>query len=248
MKFNSSVLRALLCASVVFAFANSAAADDRKDEAHRVQASADVLNEIMAAPDKGIPQEIMESAVCVAVVPALKKGGFVVGAEYGKGVASCKNAEGWSAPAPFKVVGGSWGLQIGGEAVDLVMLVMNNNGMEKLLSSKFKLGADASVAAGPVGRHVEGETDWKMRAEVLTYSRARGVFAGLTLNGAVIEQDHDATRAFYGEDAKFAAILHGQVPPPAGSQPFLAAVRKLSARAEAAKINEKESKEVDAQK
>jgi lipid-binding SYLF domain-containing protein len=248
MKFNGAVLRAWLCVLAVFAFANLAAADDREDEAHRVQASADVLNEIMAAPDKGIPQEIMESAVCVAVVPALKKGGFVVGAEYGKGVASCKNNSSWSAPAPFKVVGGSWGLQIGGEAVDLVMLVMNNNGMEKLLSSKFKLGADASVAAGPVGRHVEGETDWKMRAEVLTYSRARGVFAGLTLNGAVIEQDHNATVAFYGDDAQFSSILHGQVSPPVGSQPFLAAVKKFSARAEAAKMNEKESKDANAQK
>ncbi len=163
----NSILRIALCGAVLLGFVNLAWADDREDEVKRVKAAADVLDEIMAAPDKGIPQDIMESAVCVGVAPSLKKGGFVFGAEYGKGVATCRTATGWSAPAPFKVVGGSWGLQIGAEAVDLVMLVMNKDGMEKLLSSKFKLGADASVAAGPVGRHAEGETDWKMRAEVL---------------------------------------------------------------------------------
>lgn len=243
MNIKSPVLRLAACGVVLFTFLSPAWADERADEVKRVQTSADVLNEIMAAPDKGIPQEIMESAVCVGVVPSVKKGGFIVGAEYGKGVATCHTANGWSAPAPFKVVGGSWGLQIGGEAVDLVMLVMNRNGMEKLLSSKFKLGADASAAAGPVGRHVEGETDWKMRAEVLTYSRARGLFAGVTLNGAVIEQDSDATRAFYGRDTSFRAILQGSVMAPDGSEPFLAAVRKLAARAEAAKVSEQKPDE-----
>ncbi len=136
------------------------------------------------------------------------------------------------------IAGGSWGLQIGGEAVDLVMLVMNHDGMEKLLSSKFKLGADASVAAGPVGRHAEGETDWKMRAQVLTYSRARGVFAGVTVNGAVIQQDDDSTRALYGRQVSFRSILQGKVAAPSGSGTFLAAVRKFSANAEAAKLNE----------
>jgi len=217
---------------------NLAWTEDREAEVKRVKAAADVLDEIMAAPDKGIPQDIMESAVCVGVAPSLKKGGFVFGAEYGKGVASCRTATGWSAPAPFKVVGGSWGLQIGAEAVDLVMLVMNKDGMEKLLSSKFKLGADASVAAGPVGRHAEGETDWKMRAEVLTYSRARGVFAGLTVNGAVIEPDADATTAFYGHQTSFRSILQGGVAAPSGSGPYLSAVKKFSARAEAAKLND----------
>jgi lipid-binding SYLF domain-containing protein len=223
--------------AVLMAFAHLAWSDDRAEEAKRVQAAADVLNEIMAAPDKGIPQEIMDSAKCVAIVPSLKKGGFVFGAEYGKGVASCHNAEGWSAPAPFTVAGGSWGLQIGGEAVDLIMVVMNDKGMQSLLSSKFKLGADASAAAGPVGRHVEGETDWKLKAEVLTYSRARGIFAGLTLNGAVIEQDKDATRAFYGNDASFSAILNGTVPAPSGSEPFLAAMKKFAAQSQTAKAN-----------
>jgi lipid-binding SYLF domain-containing protein len=165
----------------------------------------------------------------------LKKGGFIFGAEYGKGVASCRTATGWSAPAPYTVAGGSWGLQIGGEAVDLVMIVMNDKGMEHLLSSKFKLGADASVAAGPVGREAEGDTDWKLRAEVLTYSRARGIFAGVTVNGAAIAQDHDATRAFYGSDDSFRSILTGEVPTPSGSQPFLAAVSKFSAEAQSEK-------------
>ena len=201
----------MLLASVSLAWA-----DEREDEVAG-EAVGGCSDEIMAAPDKGIPQDIMESAVCVGVAPSLKKGGFVFGAEYGKGVATCRTATGWSAPAPFKVVGGSWGLQIGGEAVDLVMLIMNKDGMEKLLSSKFKLGADASVAAGPVGRHAEGETDWKMRAEVLTYSRARGVFAGLTLNGAVIEQDREATVAFFGHDTTLRDILQGKVTPPSGS-------------------------------
>jgi SH3 domain-containing YSC84-like protein 1 len=239
MNIANSALRIVACAAVLLACLSPAWGNERSDVVKRVQASADVLDEIMAAPDKGIPQEIMESAVCVGVVPSVMKGGFIFGAEYGKGVATCRTANGWSAPAPFKVIGGSWGLQIGGEAVDLVMLVMNKNGMEKLLSSKFKLGADASVAAGPVGRHAEGETDWKMRAEVLTYSRARGLFAGVTLNGAVVEQDGDATRAFYGRDESFRAILQGGVSAPSGSEPFLAAVKKLATQAEAAKVNKK---------
>ena len=243
MSTRDAVLRIALCGALVLAVVNLAWGDDREDEVKRVQASAEVLNEIMAAPDKGIPQDIMESTVCVGVAPSLKKGGFVFGAEYGKGVATCRTADGWSAPAPFKVVGGSWGLQIGAEAVDLVMLVMNRDGMEKLLSSKFKLGADASVTAGPVGRHAEGETDWKMKAEVLTYSRARGVFAGLTLNGAVIEQDGDATRAFYGREAGFPDILRGGAAAPVGSESFLAAVKKFSAKAEAAKLEERKTEE-----
>src|SRR5208283_583669 len=241
MTTKSATLRIAVYVVALFAFLNLAWADDRENEVKRIRASADVLDEIMAAPDKGIPQEIMESAVCVGVVPALKKGGFIFGAEYGKGVATCRTADGWSAPAPFKVVGGSWGLQIGGEGVDLVMLVMNKNGMEKLLSSKFKLGADASVAAGPVGRHAEGETDWKMRAEVLTYSRARGVFAGLTVNGAVIEQDKEATYDFYGRQTSFRDILQGRVAAPSGSESFLAAVRKFSAKAQAAKLSDQET-------
>ena len=242
MSKNKCIFRTALCCALLLAAVSSAWADDHADEVQRVKAAGAVLNEIMAAPDKGIPEEIMNSAVCVGVVPSLVKGGFVFGAEYGKGVASCRTSSGWSAPAPFVVAGGSWGLQIGAEAVDLVMLIMNDDGMEKLLSSKFKLGADASVAAGPVGRHAQGETDWKMKAEVLTYSRARGIFAGVTVNGAVIQQDDDSTRAFYGSDKSFSDILQGRVAAPAGSEPFLAAVKKFSANAEAAKLNEQKAR------
>src|ERR1700741_2845304 len=192
------------------------AADEAKDSkvTDRVQAASDVLNEIQSAPDKGIPQEILGKAECVAVVPSMLKGGFIVGAKYGRGLASCRTPKGWSAPALFMVTGGSVGFQIGGQAVDLVMLIMNDDGMQHLLSSKFALGADASVAAGPVGRHAEGNTDWKMRAQVLTYSRARGIFAGVSLNGAVVKQDKDATREFYGHMVTFKAALTGEVDPP----------------------------------
>jgi lipid-binding SYLF domain-containing protein len=200
------------------------AADDQAKESKatdRLQAAADVLNQIESAPDSGIPREILSKAECVAVVPSLLKGGFIVGAKYGRGLASCRAPKGWSAPAFFMMTGGSIGFQIGGQAVDLVMLIMNNDGMQHLLSSQFALGADASVAAGPVGRHAEGNTDWKMRAQVLTYSRARGVFAGVALNGAVIKQDKDATREFYGHMVTFKAALTGEVDPPPAANPFL---------------------------
>jgi len=192
----------------------------------RVKAAATVLDEIEAAPDSSIPEEVLGSAQCVAVVPSLLKGGFVLGARYGRGIASCHTAKGWSAPAFFTVKGGSFGLQIGGQAVDLVMLIMNEKGMRELLSSKFQLGADASVAAGPVGRHAEGTTDWKMRAEVLTYSRARGVFAGITLNGASIKQDKSSTRDFYGRMVPFRTALTGEIPPPENARPFLDVLSK----------------------
>jgi lipid-binding SYLF domain-containing protein len=210
------------------------AADQAEKVQDRVQGAANVLQEIMAAPDKGIPEEILSSADCVAIVPSMKNGGFVVGARYGRGIATCRNNGAWSAPAPFLVEGGSWGLQIGGQAIDLVMLVMNQQGMQQLLSSKFKVGADASAAAGPVGRHAEGSTDWKMRSQILTYSRARGAFAGITLNGAVVKQDNDATQELYGRVIPFKQILTGSVPAPASTQPFLTNVAKYfhAARAE----------------
>jgi lipid-binding SYLF domain-containing protein len=167
------------------------------------------------------------------VVPSLLKGGFVVGASYGRGVASCRTTSGaWSAPAFFGVKGGSFGLQIGGQAVDWVMVVMNERGMRNLLSSKFKLGADASVAAGPVGRHAEGATDWKMRAQVLTYSRARGAFAGATLNGAVVTQDKNATRDFYGRMVPYRTLLAGSVAVPADAQAFVSALAQYDQAAQ----------------
>ena len=209
----------------------SAQTENGTKAADRVKASADVLSEIMAAPDKGIPEEILGSAECVAVVPSMLKGGFVIGGRYGRGIASCRTPKGWSAPAFFTVKGGSFGLQIGGQAVDLVMLVMNQEGMKNLLSSKFQIGADASAAAGPVGRHAEGETDWKMRAQILTYSRARGVFAGMTLNGASIKQDKDSTREFYGRMVPFRTSLTGEIPPPEAARPFLTILSKFAKQA-----------------
>src|SRR6266436_9041416 len=184
----------LALTTIALVFASLTWAADDKDESSinkRIDASAHVLNEVMATPDKAIPDSIMSDAKCIAVVPSMVKIAIGIGGNHGKGVATCRTSSGWSAPAPITIAGGSWGLQFGGEAVDLVMLVMNDKGMEHLLSSKFKLGAEGSVAAGPVGRQAEATTDWKMRSEVLSYSRARGIFAGLELNGAVIKQDDD---------------------------------------------------------
>src|SRR3984885_12753242 len=220
----------LLALIVTLGSLSFAAAEDTK-VSERVQAAAEVLNDIQGAPDKGIPQEVLGSAECVAVVPSMLKGGFIVGGKYGRGLASCRSPKGWSAPAFFVVTGGSFGFQIGGQAVDLVMLIMNKDGMKHLLSSQFALGADASVAAGPVGRHAEGNTDWKMRAEVLTYSRARGLFAGVSLNGAVVKQDKDSTREFYGRMVPFRTSLIGEIPPPAGANPFLSTLAKWAQEA-----------------
>ena len=221
----------LLCVVVCFATVGFAADDNQKDESQkavsRLQSAADVLDEIMNTPDNGIPSEVFGSAECVAVVPSMLKGGFVVGAHYGRGVASCRNAKGtWSAPAFFIMKGGSFGLQIGGQAVDLVMLIMNENGMKNLLSSQFKLGANASVAAGPVGRHAAADTDWKMRAQVLSYSRTRGVFAGLELNGALIQQDKESTYEFYNKFVPFKTSLNGEIQTPKGAEPFLSTLAK----------------------
>lgn len=224
----------VVAALVVWLGSLALGADDQAKESKasdRVQAAADVLNEIQSAPDSGIPEEILGRSQCVAVVPSMLKGGFIVGGKYGRGLASCRTAKGWSSPAFFTVKGGSFGFQIGGQAVDLVMLIMNNDGMQHLLSSQFALGADASVAAGPVGRHAEGNTDWKMRAQVLTYSRARGVFAGVSLNGAVVKQDKDSTREFYGHMVTTRAALTGEVEAPAPANPFLSTLAKWAQEA-----------------
>jgi SH3 domain-containing YSC84-like protein 1 len=213
---------------VLFTVTLSSAVFASEAASSRLESAATVLNEIMATPDKGIPSDILGSAKCVAVVPNLLKGGFIVGGAHGRGMATCRTATGWSAPAPLTTTGGSIGLQIGGQAVDLVMVVMNDRGMQALLTNRFKLGADASVAAGPVGRHTEGATDWKLRAEVLTYSRARGLFAGISFNGAVIKQDEDATGELYGRQIDFKTILTGSVQPPQSAEKFLAAVRQAA--------------------
>src|SRR5712675_2031445 len=194
------------------------------DSVARLQSSVDVLHAIMATPDKGIPEEVLSDAKCILVVPNLIKGGFIVGGKHGRGVATCRTAGGWSAPAFVSVGGGSWGLQIGIEGVDLVMLVMNDQGFQHLLSSKFELTGEVSVAAGPVGRHASAGTDWKMDTEMLTYSRSKGAFAGLTLEGAVVQQDSDSTRSVYGNDVSFKSVLQGNVPTPNIAKAFMQAV------------------------
>ena len=219
---------------VTSAWAGSA----REDSVARLQSSVDVLHSIMATPDKGIPEEVLSNAKCILVVPDLSKGGFIFGGKHGRGIASCRTSSGWSAPAFVSVGGGSWGLQIGVEGVDLVMLVMNEQGFQHLLSSKFQLSGEGSVAAGPVGRHASAGTDWKMNTQVLTYSRSRGVFAGLTLEGAVVQQDNDSTRAIYGRRMKFRNILSGRVSTPESAEAFVKAVSDAGQQASIAEATE----------
>jgi lipid-binding SYLF domain-containing protein len=225
MKKVMTLVAFLSLTSMAWAASGRAATDDRLDHA------GSVLHEIMAAPDKGIPEEVLEHAKCIAVVPHLLKGGFVFGAENGRGVATCRTPNGWSAPAFFTITGGSWGLQIGVEGIDLVLVIQNDRGMQHLINSNFELGADASAAAGPVGRHASADTDWKLNTEVLTYSRARGLFAGITLNGAAIRRDDDSTEAIYGHDISTRRILSGDIAVPQSAHAFLDAVGDAKAQA-----------------
>jgi lipid-binding SYLF domain-containing protein len=237
MRFkNRTMKRSLLALStgVLLLSSFSWAADDDKDQTNiqkRIDNAATVLNEIMGTPDKAIPDKVMSDAKCIAIVPSMVKIAVGFGGNHGKGVATCRTTHGWSAPAPITITGGSWGLQLGGQAIDLVLIVTNDQGMQHMLSSKFKLGAEASAAAGPVGRDAGADTDWKMKAEVLTYSRARGLFAGVDLSGSAISQDKDDTHLLYGKMVPFESILSGKVPPPDGSAAFLTAVRKYSHQA-----------------
>jgi len=212
--------------------------DDSKsntDIAKRLNSSASVLDEIMGTPDKGIPTDILADAKCIAVVPSMVHIAVGFGGRHGKGVATCRTTKGWSAPAPITITGGSWGLQLGGQAIDLVMLVMNQRGMDHLLSNKFKIGAEATGAAGPVGRQAAAGTDWKMKSEVLSYSRARGLFAGINLNGASIRQDKDATALLYCKFIPFQSVLSGKAQTPADAKTFLSTVQKYSIVASANK-------------
>jgi SH3 domain-containing YSC84-like protein 1 len=207
------------------------AATDREATIDRLDHAGRILHEVMGAPDSGIPEEVLEHAKCIAVVPHMLKGGFVFGAQNGRGVTTCRTEKGWSAPAFFAITGGSWGLQIGLEGVDLVMIIQNEHGMRQLMTSKFQLGGDASAAAGPVGRHASANTDWKLDTEILTYSRARGAFAGLTLSGSSIRRDDDSTQALYGRRVSTRSILEGRVAAPASANAFLEAVRSAKAQA-----------------
>jgi SH3 domain-containing YSC84-like protein 1 len=235
MTFNKLRKHLLALSTVILVFSCMSWADEDKDRSDidkRIEASANVLNEIMATPDKAIPDKVMRDAKCIAVIPSMIKIAIGFGGNHGKGIATCRTEHGWSAPAPISITGGSWGLQLGGQAVDLVMVVTNDQGMRHLLSSKFKIGAEASAAAGPVGRDAGADTDWKMKAEILSYSRARGIFAGIDLAGSVVSQDKDETRILYGKMVPFEDIFSGRVPAPDAARPFLAAVRKYAGQAE----------------
>lgn len=198
----------------------------------RLAAANTTLSEIMAASDKGIPQDLLNKAECVVVVPGLKKGAFIVGGKFGRGFVTCRKSSGlgWSAPAAVRVEGGSFGFQIGGSETDVIMLVLNKSGIDKLLESKFTLGGDASVAAGPVGRTSSADTDAKFRAEILTYSRSRGVFAGISLQGATLRPDSDANEELYGKGKTNRDIVMGDVAPPPAAEPMLQTLTKYSSR------------------
>jgi lipid-binding SYLF domain-containing protein len=202
------------------------------DAPKRLQVAAETFTEVMSVPDKAIPQDLLEKAQCVVIVPGLKKGAFIVGAKYGKGFVSCRKKDGigWSAPGSIRVEGGSFGFQIGGAETDVMMLVMNRKGMDRLLSTKFTLGGDASVAAGPVGRDTQAQTDAAMTAEILTWSRQRGLFAGISLSGATLREDADWNTELYGHALKNREVITGDVPPPAAAKDLLAALNKYSSR------------------
>jgi len=238
MRMTKFVVMVALAAFVAVAgpwVSNSAArssADD--DTAKRLDAAADVLNEIMGAPDQGIPKDLLDKSACAVIVPNVKKGAFIVGAKYGRGFILCrnKNGRGWSAPGGVKVEGGSVGFQIGGSETDVVMLLMNEGAIDKLLSSKFTLGGDASVAGGPVGRTSSAATDAQLHAEILTYSRARGLFAGVSLEGATLRPDDDANKDMYGKEMSNKDVVLGNVKSPATAARLIAVLNKHSGRRE----------------
>jgi SH3 domain-containing YSC84-like protein 1 len=205
----------------------ASAASSKSDLDARLDAATSVINEIMATPDKGIPDVITRKATCIAVVPSMKKGAFIVGGQYGQGVATCRTGHGWSAPVFFRIAGGSFGFQIGGQATDLVLVAVNQKGFQDLRKKEGKLGGDAAAAAGPVGRNAQAGTDWKLNAELLTYSRSKGLFAGIDLTGDDVSQNLEDTRTFYnGANDSFESILKGNVAVPDSAKPFVRTVAK----------------------
>jgi lipid-binding SYLF domain-containing protein len=241
MKYAFRFLLIMALVSALPAFAQDASEKDsnanqkNEDVVKRLNDAAEDLNRLTNAGDSNIPQSILADAKCVAIVPSLIKGGFILGAQHGRGVATCRTDKSWSAPAFFTITGGSWGAQIGVEGVDLVMLFMNQEGANKLLQANWKIGADAGIAAGPFGRDASASTDWKMNSGILTYSRAKGVFAGATLNGANVRADVDSIRAFYGHTYDFRSLLEGKVAPPPAAHQFLSQIRQNFHEANAAK-------------
>jgi SH3 domain-containing YSC84-like protein 1 len=227
--------RAIASICLSFFLASTAVAASTKDDLQgRIDSAKVVLDQIMAAKDNTIPSGILRSATCVAVVPGMVKGAFLVGAQYGQGVVTCRTGHGWSAPVFIRMAGGSFGLQIGGQATDLILVAVNDRGMQDLLKNKFKIGADASAAAGPVGRAGQADTDWKMNAELLSYSRAKGLFAGIDLDGTSVSQNSEDTELYYGAPEDFNKVLRGDVAVPAGAKPFVLDVAKYFVKAKAA--------------
>ncbi|HEY6488064.1 MAG: lipid-binding SYLF domain-containing protein [Terracidiphilus sp.] len=210
------------------------AAEDQKLD-HRLDAARNTLDAIMSVPDKAVPNGIARKAVCVGVIPSVVKGAFIVGAEYGQGVVTCRTGAGWSAPVFIRLAGGSFGFQAGGQGTDLVLVAINEKGFQDLLRDKFKIGGDASAAAGPVGRDAQASTDLSMRAELLTWSRSRGIFAGIDLNGVSVSQNRADTDEMYGGQHTFDQILHGSAVTPAAARPFLRSVSQYFGRAQASR-------------
>jgi len=211
----ASVCLSLLLTSIAIA------ASSKDNLQSRIDSAKVVLDQIMAAKDRTVPSDILRSATCVAVVPSMVKGAFIVGAQYGQGVVTCRTGHGWSAPVFIRMAGGSFGFQIGGQATDLILIAVNDRGMQDLLKDKFKIGGDASAAAGPVGRAGQASTDWKMSAELLSYSRAKGLFAGIDLDGTSVSQNREDTELFYGHPQNFDVVLKGDVPVPPGAVAFV---------------------------
>ncbi len=227
------MLKRIFAVTILIAFASlTAVASDREDDVNRTQKAAQVFQEIMNAPDQGIPSDLLGSAKCIAIIPGDKKFAFVFGGSYGRGIATCRTEHGWSAPMFVAIDGGSVGYQIGGSSTDIVMLFMNDHALQSLLSDKFKLGADASVAAGPVGRIAAAGTDLKLNAEILSYSRSKGIFAGVSLEGAIMQADKSGDKAMYGDEVNRREILHGKVAVPASAR---ALVEELDGFAHVAK-------------
>ena len=214
---------ALICLCLTLPF-TCFAGSTREDLQARIDAAKVVLDQIMAAKDNSIPMNILEQATCVAVVPGMIKGAFVFGGQYGQGVVTCRTGHGWSAPVFIRMAGGSFGFQIGGQSTDLVLVAVNDRGFQDLLKNKFKIGGDASAAAGPVGRSGQAATDWKMNAELLSYSRNKGLFAGIDLDGTSVSQNSEDTELYYGQSHTFESILKGNVEVPQGAVPFVRGV------------------------
>ncbi|MGH9343950.1 MAG: lipid-binding SYLF domain-containing protein [Terriglobia bacterium] len=224
-RFLTCVFAAIFMVGIVSA---AMADSSRSDDVARIQRSAEVFHEIMATPDKAVPQELLESAKCIAIIPGEKQFAFMFGGKYGKGLVTCRTAHGWSAPAFLAIGGGSYGLQIGGSSTDIVMIFRSKNGFDSLLSDKFRIGAGATAAAGPVGRHASADTDLKLHAEILTYARSRGAFAGVSLNGAVVQPDDSGNRALYGANASTKEIVDGRVAAPASARSLIREISRYA--------------------